>query len=610
MSDRRPAPREGSGPPRTRVPVLGAPPAALPLLLALVLAIGAATGCAVHREPLPLRPEPIPYADTLPIPEPEERDMAERVELLRSGVVSQVKVPLPPERPEALNVTRFDDVVSSAWFEHRNGREAMSPEEVARGPTMVAGPDTSRTLTVVAAKTEGVSPGFTVEDPRGDRYLFKFDAKEHPRLGSAAGVIANRLFHAAGYHVPEDYVVVFDSARLVVDSAATLTEAGGEREMEPEDVHEILSGVASRPDGRIRALASRFVPGSPKGPFLFEGVREDDPNDHYQHQHRRELRGLFVMAAWTNHVDMRFANTLDSYVEPGYVRHYLIDFASSLGSSAGLRSHTPRHGEEYQLDLKPVLLRLVTLGLYSKGWEYEDFRVSDRSVGFIPVETYDPASWKPGWPNRAFTDMTDRDGYWGAKLVASFTEEQILAAVAAGQLEEAVSDTLAEILLARQEKTVEYWYSRVSPVEGFEVRERDGTDGGSSAPAGPQGRRSASFVVLFRDLGLERGIWEPAGTVYRWTFLDGDRGIRWWGRSGASGSGLQRLRVRPALGARVEAESFPSPDEPPPGFAVLSVATVRRGDGEERPDVEGSAATVWLRRESPGGGYVVVGLQH
>lgn len=53
-------------------------------------------------------------------------------------------------------------------------------------------------------------------------------------------------------------------------------------------------------------------------------------------------------------------------------------------------------------------------------------------MGWFDVERYDPATWKPGRPNQAFLYMTDRDGYWGAKLVASFTEAHIRAAVRQG----------------------------------------------------------------------------------------------------------------------------------------------------------------------------------
>ncbi len=46
------------------------------------------------------------------------------------------------------------------------------------------------------------------------------------------------------------------------------------------------------------------------------------------HEHRRELRALQVFGAWTNLVDMKAGNTLDTVItENGraHVRHYLQD---------------------------------------------------------------------------------------------------------------------------------------------------------------------------------------------------------------------------------------------------------------------------------------------
>ncbi|MGH7540496.1 MAG: hypothetical protein ACRELC_05815, partial [Gemmatimonadota bacterium] len=336
-----------------------------PRLALAAPAVGLLTGCA-SLPPLPLRPEPVPYADTLPIAEPAAREPTEVPMLIEASVTQEVGDALSLRRMigarhEALNLTPFDDVVGSAWYEPRNRRDdPLTAADVARGSTTLDGPAASGPLTVVAAKTQGISPGFTIRDERGDRYVFKFDPHGFLHLSSAADVIANRLFYAAGYHVPEDYIVVFDAARLRVDPNATVEgEDFVVRPMAPADVERVLALTDSLADGRYLAVASRFVPGVPKGPFSFEGRRSDDPNDHYLHQHRRELRGLYVVSSWINHIDIRFANTLDSYVEPGYLRHYLIDFAASLGSGT-IRPHYPREGIEYNFDFWPTMARLFT----------------------------------------------------------------------------------------------------------------------------------------------------------------------------------------------------------------------------------------------------------
>ena len=57
------------------------------------------------------------------------------------------------------------------------------------------------------------------------------------------------------------------------------------------------------------------------------------PNDVVTHEHRRELRSLQVFGAWTNLVDMKALNTMDTLItENGRarVRHYLLDAGSHL----------------------------------------------------------------------------------------------------------------------------------------------------------------------------------------------------------------------------------------------------------------------------------------
>src|SRR5690606_26773256 len=94
--------------------------------------------CAPALDPLPLRPEPVPWADTLPIPEPGERELRRLSRLLLVHTPSDMAEPLSPAR-EALNLTHDDDVVSSAWFERRMGYRSLTPGEVVRGPTTPEG---------------------------------------------------------------------------------------------------------------------------------------------------------------------------------------------------------------------------------------------------------------------------------------------------------------------------------------------------------------------------------------------------------------------------------------------------------------------------------------
>lgn len=580
--------RRGSGPDAGAAPDGGGPgaawlplPAVVPLLSLLSLLAACASGAG---RPAAERPEPVPYADTLPIEEPAIHEYGETETLMKEAVRDEVGWNLSPSRAisgvgAALNVTALDGVVPSAWFEHRIGRREMTPEEVAGGPPG-RGPDTSAPLTVVDGKVGGVTPGFTVRDRKGDTYLIKLDPPGHLGLASGADVVSSRIFWAAGYHVPKDVIVEFDPTELVVGEEATVEDASGdERPMRREDVLEILSWTDSLPDGRYRVFASKIVEGTPKGPFRFEGTRDDDPNDHYPHEDRRELRGVWVLAAWIDHVDLRVTNTLDVWVDPpGYLKHYIIDFGATLGSRS-LRVAVPRDGREYGFDLWPSLARMVTLGAYTVGWEGEDGDPVHPSLGWIATDSFEPGEWKPFWPVDAYRKRTVRDAYWGAKLVGAFERDHLEAMVEEARYPDpAAADTLVDILQLRQRKVLRHFYGRVTPVEKLEVRAAD------------------SLRVSFDDLGLAEGLWTADETRYRWRIEAGDgRALAGW--ADARPGDRQALRIPlPGVGA----EPGASADDV--GRALALEITARRPGAGDRAAV----ATI-LRRDA---GYRVVRLRH
>jgi len=559
---------------------------------ALVAAIMVLAGCGPSRPTFDLPPEPIAYIDTLPSEQPKEREFNEVTRLLKVSIGGEIGYGFSLKRlvgalPEALNVTRFDDVVNSSWYEHRITGGNMTPDDVARGPTTV-GPDTSNVLTVVAGKAAGISPGFNVRDSRGNVFVIKFDPIGNLHLASAAGVISSRLFHAAGYHTPEDFIIVFDSSKLALDPEAEIpVNGGGKRAMTYGDIRDELARTDPLPDGRFLALASKFVPGRPMEPFFFDGVRKDDPNDYYLHQHRRELRGLYVVSSWLNHVDMRYANTLDVFIDPpGYVRHYLIDFAATLGSGT-IRPHQPREGREYNFAFWPSLARMVTLGFYNQGWEDEEFQLIHPSIGWIPMETFDPGKWRANWPNGAFRLVTPADGYWGAKIVGSFSDDHIRAAVSEGGLPTPeVQNLLVEILKARRDKVLAYWCSRVTPIENVSTALIE--SGGSRA-----------LELTFDDLGLAAGLSASHQTRYIWKFKDVYLDIEASGVSDASSTQRQSLQI-----------PFEASNDRMPGVdsskatATLHIDVERNGERVKRD------AVVTLRWEGAQKGYRVVGLRH
>lgn len=448
-------------------------------LVAFLILMMLASGCSSSSRFVP--PAPLPD-DTRNISRPDESD----TQIMWDGFQRQMIQPgddfvdmgqhirrLFGAKREAMNVNAFDDVVNSSWFTNRNTHHRLTIEDIARGSNTCDGPDTSRPWTIVRAKTIGITPGIVVRDSRGDTYAVKFDAVGYPELGSGAEVVTTKFFHAAGYHVPENYITVFDPKLLRVGEKIKFVDSKGKkRYMTEDDLHDVLHRVEQQADGKIRAMASRYVPGKPIGPWEFKGTRKDDPNDIVPHEHRRELRGLQVMCVWLNHYDTNVSNMLDSYITEdnrSYVRHYLIDFNGALGAHpAGIKP--ANRGNEPYVDPVHIIKRALTLGLPVAWWERPD-TVRYPTIGRIHSRNFRPEKYKFIWPTQSFEHMTALDGYWGAKLVMSFTDEQIAAAVEQGQYSDpAAAAYLARILIERRDIIGRYWFTRIAPLDDFELR--------------------------------------------------------------------------------------------------------------------------------------------
>jgi hypothetical protein len=377
--------------------------------------------------------------------------------------------------PPAANLNALDETPNSSWFTNRIGLFPMTPEETARGPIRGVGPDTSSTWMVVDAKTEGVTPGFTVEDARGDRYLIKFDPPGYLGMTVAAGVISGRLFHAAGYNVPEDIVVTFRRDRVRVGEGVEFTtREGDERTLTTADLDSILGSVQRLEDGRWLALAS----------------------DRINHQDRREIRGLRIFSAWLCHMDTKQGNTLDMYVEENgrrFVRHYLIDFASTLG--VGALGPFPMGCFEYSFDFGASVGRAITLGVREDNWRKVERPEGLDEVGYFESEYFNPKAFKPLEPNSAFANLTDRDGYWAAKIISAFTDEHLETVVDEGRYRNPEAARYVRRMLSeRRDVIARFFFDRIPPLDFF-AYERG--------------------VLRFRDLGLERAVYAADSTRYR-----------------------------------------------------------------------------------------------
>ena len=473
------------------------------ILIATFLCLAAAPAGSA---PAPIEPTTWVDHDGRPIPPPHTRKISLYAYMFRQAVVEPIShafdipdkllyvtAPLGIQRKrEAANINAFDEVPNSTWFTNRNHFKSVSPDRIRKGP--FEGVTPAKPWTVSDVKTEGYNVGFQVKDAEGRRWLVKLDPKGFPQLGSGAGTVVSRLVWAAGYNIALYQSVTFRREDLQFDTklASTRPVAGEDPPVSEADVTMLLQRGAQTSDGSYSASASLYLPGKPAGPLDLHGRRPDDANDLYRHKNRRELRGLFVFYSWLNNWDMKDQQTLDMYGKPdtpsAHLTHYLIDVDGSLGAAA----EGPKplaYGYENRVDFRWTFRRLVTLGFIQEPWRGAPQETGIPSVGHFEAKGLRPNRWKPLEEVPPFRKMTAQDAYWGAKLVASFTDAQIAAALDAAHYEDPrVVPYLLSVLIERRDKVARYWFSRVAPLDFFTVEH--GT-------------------LQFRDLAEDRGYTGP-----------------------------------------------------------------------------------------------------
>ncbi len=372
----------------------------------------------------------------------------------------------PDMNRRAMSINTIDEVPDSSWFTNRIGTRAMTADEVAKGPDTTNGPAPGP-WTVASGKSDGITPGFTILDTAGTRWFIKFDPPSWPEMATGAEVVSTKLFYALGYYVPENYIAKMSREALVINERSRITAAdGGERQLTKGDIDRLLVLARKDSDGSYRVIASKGLSGRPLGGFLYTGTRPDDPNDVVPHEHRRELRGLRVFSAWTNHVDTKAINSLDTLVtESGraFVRHHLIDFGSTLGS-ASVKPRDYEEGFEHIADSGPTVKGIVSLGLYVPSYHLVDYQ-KFRSVGRFSADRFDPPEWKARVPNPAFRRARPDDTFWAARRVMAFSDDLIRAAVHAGKYSDPAAEKyIADTLIARRDAIGRAWLTNVNPI--------------------------------------------------------------------------------------------------------------------------------------------------
>jgi len=366
----------------------------------------------------------------------------------------------------AQNINTIGEVPDSSWYTNRHG---LTAADVAKGPNQTDGP-VSGTWTVIAAKNDGVSPGFTVKDSAGNTWFIKPDPPGYPGMATGSEVTATKLFWALGFNVPEDHIAHMRLEDLVIEQGTMIkTPSGKKRHMKTGDIKTMLRRGQKDPDGSYRVHASLKLEGKILGGFRLYGTRPDDPNDVIPHEHRRELRGYSVFAAWLNNVDITALQSMDTLVsEDGksVVRHHLLDFSSALGSGS-IYAH--EYWEGYENLLEPggsIAKDMITFGFKVEPWRTQPFYQS-KAIGRFPKgnDKWDPELWRSRAPNAAFFRADDEDKFWAARKVMAISDEMIQAAVQAGEFNDpAGEEFLVKALSERRDAIGRRYLPAINPI--------------------------------------------------------------------------------------------------------------------------------------------------
>jgi hypothetical protein len=475
-----------------------------------------------------------------------------RFDFYQRSVKDQLTRPMSlPNHSRALGVNALDEVPDSTWFTNRIGVRDLTPDEIRTGPLTEEGPDAYKPWTILSTKPGGVEVGFVIADTRGMKYLIKFDDADLPELETGTHVAINRLLWACGYNVPEDRVGYVRASELLIEPGARIKDGLGNTSgrLDRYGLDKRLASKWHTPDGRYRALVSHWLEGSSLGPSPLRGVRKDDVNDRIPHERRRDLRGQYAVFAWLDHTDLNFANFHDMWIadprDPRrhYVEHYKIDFGQSLRVMS-VTIHYAQESHAYSFDWQNMGWQLITIGVAPRPWGHS---FAPDLVGVSPTfvaDDFDPGNWHPESPYPPIIDSDRFDQFWGTRLVARFTRDQIHAAVEAGQFSDPRTiEYITDTLVTRQRMTEAYWFSRVNPLVQFATQDES---------------------ICFRDLAIDTQLASAAST--RYDVISYDARLR----------PLGRLAVAAATTGPTCTPAF-AKSAAPDGYTIVKLTTSRPG---------------------------------
>jgi hypothetical protein len=466
------------------------------IIIAVIPAVGAS--CASpHRFPLrepflvdtdldpvtvPCRPDPTPKEPDRTTCAPREYVSPFIWDVVDNTVFARLSSALSLEvSGEAVNVNSLDEVPDSAWFTNRPRTGAAVANDDAPGACdpgdMLPAEDqvADGKWVIDHGKDNGSTLGFRVDVPGKGLYMLKADDEGKPERASAASVIGAAFYDAIGFNTSCEQVVVLRKAQLKLTPGLQVVDNDGiSHPFDEAALDKVLKSTTQVRGQLVRMQASKWLPGLTIGPFRYTGTRPDDPNDVVDHADRRELRGNRLLSAWLDHWDAREQNSMDVWMasdkkakrsSPGHVVHYIIDTSDTFGGEIAMDEMSRRLGYSYELDFADIFRSLLTLGAEEQPWDHARRMPGREKFAFYRTQDFDPALWKPAYPNPAFLRMTERDAAWMARLIARFSIDDIRGLVALGRWSDPTDgDYLTNVVTERQRRILLRYLNKLSPV--------------------------------------------------------------------------------------------------------------------------------------------------
>ena len=420
-------------------------------------------------DPLMAEPAPLPVANL------QHRALSAVLETVNSNLRTDGQRHPPNGVIPADGVNTLGEVMDGDWYVNRHAARRMTLAELQRGGANGVPPAMNAPWQVLIVKPFGVNPGILIADAKNDLYILRFDLQGFEGLATGAQMVTSHFFYALGYHVGENYIVRFDRSRLVAhEQGEAISSAGRRRPLVADDIDRFLRNVPEGAGKTSRAVATRLpeLRDALLGPYQVWGTRSDDPNDIVLHEHRRDLRGMHVFAAWLNFTGVRAVATQDIETTVdgvARIRHFVVDFTKSLGGGAFDGAKLAWEGNDTVLPSgHEIRHNIAGLGVLTPAWMKE--RHPDLpEVGAFGSDTFDPEAWTPTDPMAPFVNRLPDDTFWAAKQVVAFTDEEIRAIVQTGEYSKAAENWIVSTLIERRNRIGRVYFSRVLPLDHFRM---------------------------------------------------------------------------------------------------------------------------------------------